>query len=125
MQRMDSFDKDKELARLRALFTESTDFLQAIGDASRQQILLAIMQGAFGGSRVGEIAQRAHLSEPVVTHHIRILKNAGIVLCNRIGTRNYYYISAGCEAFQKAKHLMDVYGAVADDFRAIQTYGEE
>lgn len=122
---MDVFDKKKELARLRELFTESTGFMQAIGDESRQLILIAIMQGEFGGSRIGEIAKRIHLSEPTVTHHIRILKDAGIVLCNRIGTRNYYYINAACEGFEKVKHLVDIYESVADSFKAIQTYGDE
>ncbi len=122
---MDVFDKKKELARLRELFTESTGFMQTIGDESRQLILIAIMQGEFGGSRIGEIAKRIHLSEPTVTHHIRILKDAGIVLCNRIGTRNYYYINAACEGFEKVKRLVDIYESVADSFKAIQTYGDE
>ncbi len=122
---MDGFDKKKELARLRELFAASTEFMQAIGDESRQLILLAIMQGEFGGSRIGEIARRIHLSEPTVTHHIRILKEAGIVLCNRIGTRNYYYINAACEGFERVKRLVDLYETVADSFKAIQTYGEE
>ena len=122
---MNDFDKEKELARLRILFTESTEFMQAVGDGSRQLILLAIMQGKFGGSRIGEIARRAHMSEPTVTHHIRILKDAGVVLCNRIGTRNYYYINAACEGFQKVKCLVDTYETVADSFKSIQTYGDE
>lgn len=122
---MDVFDKKKELVRLRELFTESTGFMQAIGDESRQLILIAIMQGEFGGSRIGEIAKRIHLSEPTVTHHIRILKDAGIVLCNRIGTRNYYYINAACEGFEKVKRLVDIYESVADSFKAIQTYSDE
>lgn len=122
---MDGFDKEKELERLRTLFAECTEFMQAVGDASRQHILLAIMQGEFGGSRIGDIAKRAHLSEPTVTHHIRILKDAGVVLCNRIGTRNYYYIDAGCAEFKKVKQLAEVYETVADSFKAIQNYGEE
>ena len=122
---MEGFDKKKELARLRTMFAESTEFMQAIGDDSRQMILLAIMQGAFGGSRIGDISRRAHLSEPTITHHIRILKDAGIVLCNRIGTRNYYYINAACEGFEKVKNLVELYETVADSFKAIQTYGDE
>ncbi len=122
---MDGFDKKKELARLRELFAESTEFMQAIGDASRQLVLLAIMRGEFGGSRIGEIARRIHLSEPTVTHHIRILKDTGIVLCNRIGTKNFYYINADCDGFKKVKHLVEVYESVADSFKAIQTYGDE
>lgn len=63
-----SFDKQSELDMLREQFKDCTEFLLAIGDASRQRILIAIMEGKFGGSRVGDIAEKAHLSDPAVSH---------------------------------------------------------
>ncbi|MCI7813283.1 MAG: ArsR family transcriptional regulator [Robinsoniella sp.] len=46
------------------------------------------------GVRVGKITQKTHLSRPAVSHHIQILKDAGIVKMRREGTKNYYYLDA-------------------------------
>lgn len=119
------FDKQSELNKLQKQFVECTDFLQAIGDASRQKILIAIMQGDFGGSRVGDIAKKAHLSEPAVSHHLKILKVAGILKVRSVGTKNYYYIDASSKQLARAAELLSSFGAVAEQFAALQTYEED
>ena len=35
----------------------------------------------------------AHLSRPAVSHHLNVLKDAGIIHCRPEGTSHYYYIS--------------------------------
>lgn len=47
--------------------------------------------GTFGGMRVGEVTQHTHLSRPAVSHHLKILKDAGIVKFIKRGTMNFYY----------------------------------
>lgn len=90
-------------------FKECQNVLTAIGDETRQLILLILLQSDLSGIRVGEIAKKAHLTRPSVSHHLQILKEAGIVNMNRIGTRNYYYIS-GNET--RWKELVDLIGLV-------------
>ena len=71
-------------------------FLQAIGDETRQCILAALLeedpQGR--GMRVGEITAHTHLSRPAVSHHLKILREAGVIRLRQEGTRNYYSIAA-------------------------------
>lgn len=122
---MAMFDKKNELDKLQKKFADCTDFMLAIGDASRQRILMAIMQGNFGGSRVGDIAKKAHLSDPAVSHHLKILKDAGIVKSYSVGTKNFYYIDAGSPQFKKAAELIASFEKVASEFASIQHYGEE
>lgn len=122
---MDNSNKRNKLNSLKNQFAECLDFLQAIGDASRQRILLAIMQGEFGGSRVGEIAVKAHLSDPAVSHHLKILKNTGIVKSYSIGTKNYYYIDASSVEFTKLKQLILSFETVAAEFAKDQNYEEK
>ena len=43
------------------------------------------------GVRVGTITEKTHLSRPAVSHHIQILKEAGILKVRKEGTKNYYY----------------------------------
>jgi DNA-binding transcriptional ArsR family regulator len=66
--------------------------LIAIGDESRQGLILAMMKmKKCSGARVGEITEATHLSRPAVSHHLQILKDAGIVKVRKDGTMNYYY----------------------------------
>lgn len=84
-------------ARLREIvagFRECRNAFTAIGHETRQLILLVLLESDLTGIRVGEIAEKAHLTRPSVSHHLRILKEAGIVAVRREGTRNYYYLSA-------------------------------
>ncbi len=65
----------------------------AIGDETRQAILLVLMETECQtGLRVGEITKQTHLSRPAVSHHLRILREAGIILMRKEGTKNFYYI---------------------------------
>ncbi len=39
-------------------------------------------------------AESAHMSRPSATHHLAILKEAGLVSVLKEGTKNYYYLDA-------------------------------
>ena len=64
--------------------------LLAIGDETRQAILLVLMETECQtGLRVGEITKQTHLSRPAVSHHLRILREAGIILMRKEGTKTF------------------------------------
>lgn len=74
--------------------------LVALGDENRQHLILEMLQiGKCSGVRVGEITEKSNLSRPAVSHHLRILKDAGIIKMRREGTKNYYYFDANAAAF--------------------------
>lgn len=76
--------------------------LTALGDEMRQHLILVMMQsGECTGMRVNDIADKTRLSRPAVSHHLQILKDAGIVKMRREGTKNYYYFDADMEAFDQ------------------------
>lgn len=80
-------------------FASCRGILLALGDETRQHLILEMMQmGSCDGVRVGEIAERTHLSRPAVSHHLRILKDVGLVKVRREGTKNYYYFDADAES---------------------------
>lgn len=73
-------------------FKSCQNILTALGDESRLQIILTMLQmGNCSGARVGEITEKVHLSRPAVSHHLQILKNAGILRVRKEATKNYYY----------------------------------
>lgn len=74
-------------------FTLARPIMTVLGDEVRQEILLALIEtGGQGGIRVGEIQKRSNVSRSSVSHHLKILLNAGIISVRREGTKNYYYI---------------------------------
>lgn len=56
-------------------------------------LLLTLLESDLSGIRVGEIAEKKHLTRPSVSHHLQILKETGIVTMRKEGTKNYYYLS--------------------------------
>lgn len=85
---------EERLNRIIKGFRECRNAFTAIGDEIRQLILLVLLESDLSGIRVGEIAEKTHLTRPSVSHHLQILKEAGIVAMRRVGTKNYYYLSA-------------------------------
>lgn len=82
----------EEIRQLTREFDSCQRLLTALGDQNRQHLIIEMLKlGKCDGVRVGEITECTHLSRPAVSHHLRILKEAGIVKIRREGTKNYYY----------------------------------
>lgn len=81
--------------------------LLALGDENRQHLIIEMMQmGECNGVRVGAITEKTNLSRPAVSHHLRILKEAGLVKMRREGTKNYYYFDADNDALSQLLHML-------------------
>lgn len=81
-----------EVEALASEFEQCRDVLVALGDANRQHMILEMMKNKkCEGLRVNEITEMTHLSRPAVSHHLQILKRAGILKVRREATKNYYY----------------------------------
>jgi DNA-binding transcriptional ArsR family regulator len=70
------------------LFAQVQPLFNAMGDSTRQTIILALARHTR--LSVGELTTHTHLSRPAVSHHIKILREAGLVVEQREGTRRYY-----------------------------------
>ena len=84
---------EERLQKIVCGFRDCQNAFTAIGDETRQLILLVLLENDLSGIRVGEIAEKTHLTRPSVSHHLRILEDAGIVNMRKEGTKNYYYVS--------------------------------
>lgn len=63
----------------------------ALGDEHRQRILLTFDKGER--LTVGQIAEVATLSRPAVSHHLKILRDAGVLHAERAGREVYLRIN--------------------------------
>jgi DNA-binding transcriptional ArsR family regulator len=71
----------------------------ALSDGNRRSIL-ALVRG--GRRPVGEIATELGLSQQVVSHHLKVLREAGLVSGTRDGTRHLYAVRVEGLAVGKA-----------------------
>ncbi len=64
-------------------------FFIALGDENRQKILHLLGNGKQ--VCVNDIAKESHLSRPAISHHLKVLKDADILKCEKVGKEIYYY----------------------------------
>ena len=108
-------DMRNEIASLAAEIQGTQKILLALGDEMRQHLILVMMES---GMRVNDIAAKTFLSRPAVSHHLQILKDAGIIRVRREGTNNYYYSDADAEAMNQLigmlKHAQQIMSELSD-----------
>jgi DNA-binding transcriptional ArsR family regulator len=93
--------------------TGSSAALDALGDPNRREILRLL---ADGGRSVQEIADRLPISRPAVSRHLKLLRGAGLVVEEPLGTRRIYRLhDDGVRAVEE--YLRQVWGSVATRFR--------
>jgi hypothetical protein len=67
----------------------TSDVFNAVGDASRRSLLDAL---ATGDATVGELVDRLELPQPVVSKHLRVLRDVGLVRCRTHGRHRTYRV---------------------------------
>jgi len=63
---------------------------KALGDPVRVSILKALCCERLC---VGDIVARVNLSQPAVSHHLRVLREAGLVTAEKEGTTVFYALN--------------------------------
>lgn len=96
----------KEIESLAVNFDACHKTLTAMGDETRQHIILEMMRMDYNGSRVIDIAATTNLSRPAVSHHLQILKDAGIVKMRKDGKMTFYYLDPDMAAFDHMIHTL-------------------
>ncbi|OGC11232.1 hypothetical protein A3K48_01750 [candidate division WOR-1 bacterium RIFOXYA12_FULL_52_29] len=66
------------------------DFFKAISDGTRQKIF-ELLEGKE--LSVGEIATKMKLTQPNVSHHLKVLKQCGCVRSHRKGKNVFYSVN--------------------------------
>jgi len=69
------------------VFTYRTEGFAALGDPTRREIFARIAERPRA---VGELARELPVSRPAVSQHLRVLKDAGLVMDRAEGNRRIY-----------------------------------
>jgi ArsR family transcriptional regulator len=82
-------------------------FFRALGDATRLEIV-GLLAARGKELCVCELESHFNLSQPTVSHHLRILRQAGVVSSVRRGTWVYYSLEPGVrEKLHSFRELLD------------------
>jgi DNA-binding transcriptional ArsR family regulator len=96
----------------RPLYREALD---ALGDANRRAIVEILSRG---GQSVQQISDQLPISRPAVSRHLRLLKDAGLVIDETDGTRHIYHLrDDGIEAIRQ--YFADVWDQAITRFRIV------
>jgi DNA-binding transcriptional ArsR family regulator len=79
---------DPEVRSLGEHLAVSRDLLIALADPMRQDLVQLLARAELN---VGEIAERVTLSRPTVSHHLNLLRRAGLAVRVRKRGREIYY----------------------------------
>ena len=83
----------------------TVDFAKALADETRQKIMSLCCCKWLS---VGEIVEALHVSQPTVSHHLSILRSAGLVDSRREGKQVFYSLDQ--------KKIADACCQLAGDF---------
>lgn len=78
--------------------TTVANTLKALADPLRLRMLSAIATDPRGESCVCDLADLADVSQPTISHHLKVLKDTGLLSSQRRGTWVYYRIVATRQA---------------------------
>ncbi len=81
----------------------------ALGDEHRQRILLTFEPGER--LNVGQIAEVSTLARSTVSHHLKVLREAGVLVAVREGKEIYFHVNKAFlqQAFGKVSSYLDTW----------------
>lgn len=96
------------LGQQRALdeFVNNLDLLNTLADQNRQRLIILLGAHLKTGLTVTELTAHMALSQPAVSHHLKILLQAGLVASTHEGLHHRYYLTVN-DALDQVGHLLD------------------
>ncbi len=98
---------DTPLARApveEGLATELASLFKALGDPVRLRLLSLIGSQPRGEACVCDLVGAFELTQPTISHHLKVLREAGLVRGDRRGTWVYYRVEP--TAFERLRSLL-------------------
>lgn len=74
-----------------ALFKQSMPLFSIFQDENRQKIILLLC--AHKSMTVNQITDQLDLSRPAVSHHLKLMLDAGVITFQKAGKERYYQLS--------------------------------
>lgn len=105
---------ENTMNEVRNLFENCSPIFIGLGDSQRQKLLLDISESGECGTNVSSLASKSNLSRPAVSHHLKVLKDCGLVTSVKKGTQIFYKLKI-VGAMQKVQALLDEMKKIVED----------
>lgn len=83
----------EELHRTREILHSCLPLFIALGDEFRQHLIIEIAAAGEKGINVTDLAENSKLSRPAISHHLKVLKDMGMIAPEKIGTQIFYKLA--------------------------------
>ena len=103
-------DMNKDYSRaIPEAWQDISSIFAALGDEHRQRILLTFEPGER--LNVGQIAEVSTLDRSTVSHHLKVLREAGVLVAARQGKEIYFHVNKAYlqQAFGKVSNYLDTW----------------
>lgn len=87
------------------VFRACIPLFNALSDTARQDIILLLAERER--LSVNEIAETFNLSRPAISHHLKIMRDIGLVKIDQKGTQRYYSLTLD-QSIEHLKQLIDM-----------------
>ena len=95
-------------------FKSCSKIFLALGDTTRQKLCLDLAAAGLDGINVADLSGKTILSRPAISHHLKVLKDAGIVEPIKKGTQIFYKLRLK-DAFIPMKALMETVEEILEE----------
>ena len=98
-------DRD-EIKKTLKTFNACVPFFIAMSDEYRQQLIMNIAAAGKEGINVTNLSAKSKLSRPAISHHLKVLKESGLIKPLKVGTQIFYQLNLS-EKFKTFSELVN------------------
>lgn len=107
--------------RTAAEFRSDIGHLNALASPARQKLLLLLGDKSDHGLTVNELADEIKMSQPATSHHLKILKDIGMIDAYKEKNKVYYYLTLD----DTIKRLQAIHDVLQDRVQFIERPGDK
>ena len=82
-----------EIKKTLKTFNSCVPFFIAMSDEYRQQLIMDIAEAGSEGINVSNLSAKSKLSRPAISHHLKVLKDSGLIVPLKVGTQIFYQLN--------------------------------
>ncbi|MHC9532993.1 ArsR/SmtB family transcription factor [Dellaglioa sp. BT-FLS60] len=86
-------------------FISNLDILNALADEKRQRLIILLGSKYQHELTVTELVDRMALSQPAVSHHLKVLKNVELIDFKQVGLKRFYFLTPD-KTLNRLEHLI-------------------
>lgn len=99
---MNQIDKIKSMKHeIANKFSNAQDIFELLGDETRIKIICMLLDAPNEEMKVEDITAGVYLSRPAVSHHLKALKEKGILSIREESRYNYYSINKNTDIWRR------------------------